>query len=685
MEPVTLDDGMANIRINSNCITLLCPINEQKSLKTWRLDRITSFGQSAGNLTFECCGICGDPSATRCSIGLIQEKPTTILNILERAIRSNPNTNEIHYERSILGDIYHCNHECGQGGRLIPAFSDPNLYRSASASPLKGLSVALPIAMDFNDSDGMPSSTMHSNDSGLPGTPPADENGSLTSSLHSPSGSSASSVHGQDSRASGSPFRSPKHSISSHQYPHSHHLPIELSKRSMSDNCRSYGQTGDHWRRRQSDEVPCHVSRMPEQRRRMSDDQVMSHLHDQHIYDQPHEQYVQHESPQRHKPRLTYAMISHELPPKLIKRDGQNGQNGPPSPVTYATIHPKFDVLPPPPKERYDRLQPVDEMHESDHVIYDVPNCEPGSSIPFSPPMTPPHRPRKKSTSSSSSGAQSQSDRESSVFRSPARVPRTSAAATPSSYQHGSDATDRTEDFEELPPAVPTRHRRQRPVKELVTLKSVPANLDSAQPYRRRLQSSSEVLDSGAPRRSHLSQMKRCRGSMDNLDQVGREQAFSSMVNGWESRQDRKLKGSTDLLARLQEEEDKLSKVLKASRRERNEELFETKDRVSGMRRPIRYTGDNDYDEPDPDTLLETSSNLLDYRSHLYSAPSNVDRVLTKVASDNVRGYAYKVAIPVANTQYDVPRKAAPAPDLSNVRDDAPPKPRRFTSPEYLN
>ncbi len=684
IEPGSFDDGMVNIRINSNCITLLCPIKEQMLLKTWRLDRITSFGQSGGNLTFECCSICADPSVTRCSINLIQEKPTTILNILERAIRSNPYTNEIHYERSILGDIYHCNHECGQVGRLVPAYSDPNLYRSASASPLKGLGIALPVAMDFHDIDGMPSNTMHSSDSGLPGTPPADENSSLTSSLPSPSESNTSSTPVQDTRTSSSPFRSPKHSIastSSHQYSYNQ-PPQEFYKRSMSDS-RASGKAADHWMkftRRQSDEAPRHVSAMPEQQRRMSDD--TSHQHDEHIYDQPHEQLVQQESPQRHKPRLTYAMISHDFPPKLLRKDNENG---PPSPVAYVTVHTKLDALPPAPREaRYNRLQPVDESHESDQVIYDEPNCEPGSSSPFSPPVTPAHRARKKSTSSASSGSQSQSDRESSVFRSPARTPRTSASAT-SSYHPGSDAMDRTEDYEELPPAVPTRHRRLRQVKELVTLKSAPAIAGSSQPYRRRLQSSSEVLDSGVPRHSHFPQLTRCRGSMDDLDRVGRNRSHSSVVNGWVNGQDRKLKGSTDLLARLQEEEDKLSKVLMASRKERNEELMEAKGRVSRLNRPFRFPTDDDYDEPDPDTIMETSSNLLDYRSHLYSAPSNVDKILTKVASDNVRGYAYKVAIPVANTQYDVPRRAAPAPDLSKLRDDAPPKPRRDTPSEQLH
>ena len=118
---------MLNVKFNCNCIALLCPLKEVP-LKTWRLDRITSFGQSGGILTFESCATCSDPDAARCSINVVQEKPSTMLNIMERAIRNNPNTGEIHYERSILGDIYHCDHDCSQPRFLVPAHSSLFIY-----------------------------------------------------------------------------------------------------------------------------------------------------------------------------------------------------------------------------------------------------------------------------------------------------------------------------------------------------------------------------------------------------------------------------------------------------------------------------------------------------------------------------------------------------------------------------
>ena len=54
---------MLNVKFNCNCIALLCPLKEVP-LKTWRLDRITSFGQSGGILTFESCATCSDPALT---------------------------------------------------------------------------------------------------------------------------------------------------------------------------------------------------------------------------------------------------------------------------------------------------------------------------------------------------------------------------------------------------------------------------------------------------------------------------------------------------------------------------------------------------------------------------------------------------------------------------------------------
>ena len=55
--------------------------------------------------------------------------------------------------------------------------------------------------------------------------------------------------------------------------------------------------------------------------------------------------------------------------------------------------------------------------------------------------------------------------------------------------------------------------------------------------------------------------------------------------------------------------------------------------------------------------------------------------MLSKVACDNVRGYAYKIMIPVAgDVVYDVPRRQAPVADLTSVKANpgAPPKPMRM-------
>ena len=634
-EPATLDEGMVNVKFNANCIALLCALKETP-IKTWRLDHITSFGQCGGILTFECCSSCSDPSTSRCSINIIQEKPAVVLNLMERAIRKNPNTSEIHYERSILGDIYHCDHECGVPGRLVPAFSDPNLFRSTSASPQKGMGIGLGVVpVDMHYFNGMPTNTMESSDSGLPGTPQAEETMSVSSSIPSPTESNRSNIRT-------SPFRSPKHNSSAHN---GHYY----KGRSMSDSRPSPPHALEALRmfaRRQSDE-PAYPPGPPSiiDQRKMCDSQISQ----------------QQQQQRHHHPRMMYAMISHDSSPKLIKKEESSVLT---SPVAYATVQTKGDS---PQHPRYNRLHPVNEFHEfteADQVIYDEPNCEPYN--PLSPPPTP-LRPNRKKESTSRNSA-----REPLTYRSPSRTPKSSAA---SSYAPGTDLAERSEDFQDLPP-VP-RHRRRQD-KEFVQLKGVPVDKP-----RRRLQSSSEVLEAGSTRHSHSLQPARSRGSMDNLDNIGRNRSHS-IATGCDHMPDRKLHGNADILARLHEEEERLCKVLNASKRERNEELLEARDRLGELNRPFRFTLEDDYDEPDPDVILETSSNILDYHSRLYSSPTSADRVLTKVASDTVRGYAYKIAIPVANTQYDVPRRIAPAPDLSKVRDDAPPKPIRYSSSENL-
>ena len=612
---------MVNVKFNSNCISLLCPIKEMP-LKTWRLDHITSFGQSGGILTFECCSTCSDPSASRCAINIVQEKPTTILNIMERAIRSNPNTSEIHYERSILGDIYHCGHDCTQP-RLIHGVSDPSLFRSTSASPQKGFFITADVHRDiFGVPPIPPSCTLDSNDSGLPGTPQTEEALSEASSIPSPTGSNKSNPSFKP-KERGSPYRSPKHVHNGHQG--------VFKARSMSDS-RPSPQAGDdlkYYARRQSDELQHHFNDEP---RKMNGEVVTS----------------------PHHPRLQYAMISHE-PPKLIKRE--------PDTVSYAilkTSPEKRQQSSSPVLPRYSRLRPLDE--NDDEQIYDEP-CDLIDN-PFSP------TPSRKGSGSR-----------------PERSPKISMQSSGSYYAPGSDLHERTEDFQELPPPVPP-HQRASKAKQQPQINVVPVRTENQKSTRRRLQSSSDILEASSTRQCNSLEGLRSRGSMDNLDQLGRNRSNSVAVAG-SGFANRELKGSLDLLARLHEEEEKMTKVLNASKWKPNEEMLERRDRLGELNRPYKFNlSDLEFDNPDPDMIFETTSNLADYHSRqLYSAPSSVDKVLTKVASNTVRGYAYKINIPVANTQYDVPRRAAhaPVPDLAHVRADAPPKPVRYTSSENLH
>ena len=606
---------MINVKFNCNCIALICPITEEP-IKTWRLDHITSFGQcgaNAGILTFESCSTCSDPGASRCSISIIQEKPATILNLMERAIRSNVNTGEIHYERSILGDIYHCDHDCAQPQRLLPAYSDPNIFlRSTSTSPQKGFSVPI----DVHDFD-IPLST-GSNDSGLPGTPKQADALSINSNnVPTP----YDNVQLQSHRSPGSSFQTRK-------------------VRSMSESGKLSPLDSEammQYVRRQSDcsnmatrtTSPKHSNIEP---RKYSDGQI--------------------------KPRqqLTYAAVKHNAGKKSSFDE---------EPVMYSMVHvstsPEHDG-PGRNKKAHSRLQPVDENDD----IYDVPNCEPaywevGVDCPFSPPETPVNHHRV----SDSSGHSSNSPNHTSMLIPPRK---TSGQSSASSYTPGSDLREREEDFEELPP-VP-KHRRPRPaVKELVKING-DGPKRKVTPARPRLHSVGDVLDSKPNKHTSVHFPSRIQGSMDNLDRIGRNRS-TSLANIFECGN-----SHLDLLSKLHEEDEMLNKVLAASRNERNDE-------VGGARshpfyrlhqQQQRRRDDQEYDVPE-----EILEDFAASRRRMYSGTngSSSDRLLTKVASDTVRGYAYKVQIPFKNSEYDVPRKAAPAPDLSHVRSDAPPKPLR--------
>ena len=647
-EPASIADGPVNVKFNSNCVMILCPIKET-SLKTWLLHKITSFGQCGGILTFECCSHCCESTAslTRCSINLLQEKPTIILNIMERAIRTNPNTSEIHYERSILGDIYHCAHDCGQPGRLMPAYSDPNLFRGGSISPQKPF--ATQIDVHILEEPG----TLESSDSGLPGTPQADESISLSSSgLPSPTASNRSNPLSRE-------VRSPRHQ------------PRQLRSPSMDEDVRKAPV-----RSRKSEDVPCSPYYVA--MRTFSDSRLP-------------------QSPTKHV-RLNYAMITHDPAPKLVQSGEYSRDNY--KPVPYAMVNTE-EAPPQQPRERrnnYNKLRPLEESFEADDVIYDVPNCEPPLTNPFSPSSTPSHHSYREALSKSPPTLRTPSMSPINGYHrtSPTTVLniRSPLHSITSSYTPGTDVQDREEDYQDLPPPLP-KHRplwqQNKATRQQARLQptTTGSNHHLKLP-RRRLQSSSDILD--APKGSSGFEAHKENGTstVDDL-QVSSPRTRSQSIgpNGYDNRQLEKT--SNDFLKRLHEEEEKLSKVLAASRRERNEELGEeeSRDRVTELNRAYKFDLDDlDYENFDPDLILETCSNLVDYHSPRSQAgylAGRADRVMTKEVSNNVRGYAYKVQIPFSNTQYDVPRRTAAAPDLSRLRADAPPKPKRYTSSEQLH
>ena len=564
-EPQCIEEGTVNVKFHINCIALVCPLTEQP-IKKWRLDHITSFGQCGGILTFECCSICSEASTARCCINIVQEKPSTILNLMEKAIRNNPNTGEIHYERSILGDIYHCDHDCCQTQRLLPAFSDPNIFRSSTASPQKGITtVPVDVHADFD----IPSNTLGSNDSGLPGTPKQPDALSINSNIPSPTQQSSRS----------SPYRSARYQ---------NHRLRSMSTTEVGQVSPYMGEVTMQYARRQSDES---------QRTSSCNNGDGS---------------AQQEGTRR---RLVYTAVR----PNSVRKSATIEEDS----VTYSTVNvtsPGADDTPQ--HRRSGGLVPLDE----NDGIYDYPPIEPsywdiaGDSA-FSPPGTP----------LKDSGLLANR--------------KSSAQSTLSIYEPGSDLREREEDFEELPP-VPKHNRRMRPpTKELVKLNSTGTNMTA----RHRLHSTGDVLDS--PRSMKTSSAYGHMGSMDNLDHAGRNRAHS-LANPLAS--DTRL-GNAEFLSKLHEEDEMLTRVLAASRRERNEEIID-ESRV--------YLS--------PNSQRHRMSPLSPISSR-----SNVDKFLTKKASDTVRGYAYKIQIPLSNTEYDVPRRAAPAPDLTNIRSDAPPKPLR--------
>jgi hypothetical protein len=574
-EPLNIEDGMVNVKFNSNCIAVICPIREN-AIKTWRLNHITSFGQSGGILTFECCSTCSDPGTSRCSINIIQEKSSIVLNLMEKAIRSNPNTGEIHYERSILGDIYHCDHECGQPQRLLPAFSDPNIYRSASVSPQKEVAVPIDINNEFEVPALGTQSSGKSNDSGFPDTPlPNHDVSSNTSSSPSPTDSAVKVSHVAKPRSS---------TVS---------IPSSITQ------------------------SPAHVRSFSETAAQLKDDDV---AHERRMTIDTEPAY----SSKFGKLKYTDVLTSQSSPRRARFED----------PVQYVTVQhdsPSRD-------SKSSRLERVDE----NDGIYDTP-FEPGfweapEGGPFSPPG--PSVSQRSSRSDSSTGQ-------------PITVRLTPSHVTP--FSSGSDVRgDRVEE-----PNVPSRQRRaNRPqAKETVKLFGGSEGNQQQGRGRSRLHSTGDVLDCMPDFR------KNPRGSVDNLHQVG---------NGFI--------GRSDLLSKLHEQEEILSKFLARSRNEKNDE-YGSAGKSDTLNKPYRIFEETDHEvDLDNYNRFASPTHPRSGRSSSSSDRGGMDRVLTKVASDTVRGYAYKIQIPLSDTVYDVPRRAAPAPNLANLRVDAPPKPQRYVA-----
>lgn len=549
------------------------------------------------------------------------------MNILERAIRSNPNTSEIHYERSILGDIYHCGHDCTQPGRLMPSYSDPNIFSSGgSFSPPRSPLASIEVQRE-------------SSDSGLPGTPQPEE----LSSIGIPSPTSSNKSY---------PFRSPRH-----QAQHQTSPP------------ENYQERAPAIRRRESNEAPSLQQQSVE---------VLSSPPYSTIKTLANVPLKQTSPNHRH---VQYAVINHDAPIKLVRpAEYVQERYQTSASVPYATVNTVTDnTTPELPRERrnnYNKLRVLEEPR--DDVIYDVPNCE-DFTDPFSPSSAP-----IRSFMDTSANVKSPNYRPSST--SPKHIaykasPTASGIRSPTSgplYTPGTDLQDREEDYEDawVPPIPKHKLKGQKQSwMEPPAVKPKRNRIHHETGSRRRFQSSSDVLDASTTTSSDAR-----RGRMNENAVTTRTRTQSMASNGC----DRQLeKTSNDFLKRLNEEEEKLTKVLAASRKEKNEELGE--EERGDLNRPYMFNMDDlDHDYADPDKILETCSNLVDYHT-AQSQPSYLpNRMLTKEPTNNIKGYAYKVQIPFANTQYDVPRRAAAAPDLRTMSHNAPPKPKRHISTEHL-
>lgn len=602
---------MVNVKFNCNCIAIICPIREN-ALKTWRLNHITSFGQCGGILTFECCSTCSDPGTSRCSINIIQEKSSTVLNLMEKAIRSNPNTGEIHYERSILGDIYHCDHECGQPQRLIPAYSDPNIYRSSSTSPQKEL--AVPIDIHEFEVPFSTHSSGKSSDSGYPMTP--------YHAIHS-------------NTPSPTPLKSPHMA---------RHTRVSNPSPSVPMHIRSFSESAHNSAEEET---------MLERRMRLDTEPVLGS-------------------------RFGYTDVK--------PRSSSPRKANPEDPIQYSTV--QHDS---PSRVGHKHLERVDE----NEGIYDTP-FEPGfwggvvgsDGNPLSPPDAT-NSSQRSSRSDSSTG-----------------LPVT-VRVTPSLLHQGAgpggsggEVWERTEDPRsckvglhscpqnyqvdpqnyQVDPQMVVSGRlsagrsHRPPVREVVKLfggggagggtQQSGVQQPTAPKPRSRLHSTGDVLDCSQGFGHRNKQLHYPTTTTNTGGPGGGRSNFRGSVDN--------LANQSDLLSKLNEQEELLAKFLAQSRNQRNDEY--------GDARP--GAGEDELNKPYRVFTQEETDGYGSQRSGRSSSASDrgIDRVLTKVHSDTVRGYAYKIQIPLSDAVYDVPRRTAPAPNLSNLRSDAPPKPQRYVA-----
>lgn len=547
-------EGVVNVQFTSNYIALICPVKEI-SLKRWRLEHITSFGQCGGILTFECCPRCSDPTANRCSLNIKQEKPATILSMMEKRVRENPHTNEIHYERSILGDIYHCSHTCGSP-RMFSALSDTNLTRINVMSPRMNrrkpeASVPPPeLHKSEFDTTLIHSNTLESNDSGIPGTPPQLEDSPRSSSiLSSPSYMS-----------SGKP--SPTKLVPKEKFP----SPPAFRARSNSSN------TDNHFYR---ENTPG----------RDTDDSEDSNDSRGITYSK-----IIHTNRKERDTNVTFASSvptsSSMVTYSKIRKDDSNRK--PSTPNTYNRLSPVIHQDGPPVPERKESR-----FRTSTPPCVLAKNTSPsrGFHIPSGSVPPPPQKLLKKA----------KTETEASIL---------------------GVIRDSSEDRDQ-PVAGYTPEPRGRSGTHFV-LKDLPS-----QPRERCLSHSGASVPPRPPKSRGVS-----KSTSDELeDEVHNDSYVHDSLT--------ELK-STNPFFRLDEQE---------------------------------------YDETDNEGAVEVMSNLLDYERRKkrdpYCHPGMVDKVLSKVACDNVRGYAYQIAIPAADVVYAVPRREAPIPNTRNINRDGPPKPLR--------